>query len=211
VKHRSAIYIDGTNLYSGQYELFGPNQYLNFNLLIKKIESSIRTKFDKIYFYASYSPKPRTLTQKQKNYLVNENLFYRSVRNTPRVSFFKGYRSKTSGKEKEVDVKLAVDIVHHSHLGLYDYIYLISGDADFMHALKIAKSNRIKIVILALQNRIPQRFVYFYLTLIFFFSKKLYETVTITQQQKVKKILLTNQEQLITSIKKNPEMQASRA
>ncbi len=210
MKKKTAIYIDGSNLYSGQYDLFGPKQYLNFNNLITEIQKHIRTKFDKIYFYASYSPKPNKPTRKEKNYLINENLFYRSVRSTKNVIFFKGYRSKTSGKEKEVDVKLAVDIVHHSHLKYYSNIYLISGDADFMHALKIAELNKVKISVLALQNRIPRRFIYHYQTIVFFFNKSLFQTISITQQQKIKKILLTNKEQLVNVIK-NPEMQASRA
>ena len=32
------LFIDGSNLYAGQYELFGPKKYLNFSKLIEEIE-----------------------------------------------------------------------------------------------------------------------------------------------------------------------------
>ncbi len=47
--------------------------------------------------------------------MKNEGLFYKSVRKMMNVKFFLGYRSKTSKKEKEVDVKLAVDVVNFAH------------------------------------------------------------------------------------------------
>jgi len=171
-KNKTFLFIDGTNLYAGQYELFGPDRYLNFSKFIKQIENKLRVKFERIYFYASYSPQPKKLTQKNKNYLKNEALFYRSVQKTGRVIFFKGYRLKSSGKEKEVDVKIAVDIVHFAHLGLYDRLYFISEDADFAHALFIAKELRIKIHILALENRIPLRFIYLFPTFVLSFNKR---------------------------------------
>ena len=64
---------------------------------------------------------------------------HKSVRETENVFFFKGYRSKTSGKEKEVDVKLAVDIVDFAHRNKYQSVYLFSGDADFLQALFAVK------------------------------------------------------------------------
>ena len=101
---KTYLFIDGTNLYASQYELFGPQKYLNFSKFIEEIEKKIKVKFNKIYFYASYTPKKKKTTKKEKLYIVNEFQFYKSVKNSKRVKFFKGYRSKTSGKEKEVDV-----------------------------------------------------------------------------------------------------------
>lgn len=77
---KNDLFIDGSNLYAAQYELFGHEKYLDFSRLIKELEKKIKTKFDKIYFYASYSPKPEKPTKKQKLYLKNEALFYRNVR-----------------------------------------------------------------------------------------------------------------------------------
>lgn len=151
---KTFLFIDGTNLYAGQYELFGPDKYLFFPIFIKSLEKKLKIKFQKIYFYASYSPRPEKPSEKQKRYLTNEALFYKSVRETKNVIFFRGYRSKTSGKEKEVDVKLAVDMVDFAHRRIYDQVFLISGDADFMEALFIVRRLNKKIGVICLENKI---------------------------------------------------------
>lgn len=139
MKNKTYLFIDGTNLYAGQYELFGPDRYLDFSKFINQLEDKLEKKFDRIYFYASYSPHPLRPTDIQKLYFKNEALFYRSVKTVQNVNFFVGYRSKTSRKEKEVDVKLAVDVVDFAHLKKYNQIFLFSGDADFMTAFEIPK------------------------------------------------------------------------
>jgi len=159
---KAYLFIDGTNLYASQYELFGPQKYLNFSKFIKEIEKKIKVKFNKIYFYASYSPRPKRLTKKRTLYLKNEGLFYKSVKEAKNVSFFKGYRSKTSGKEKEVDVKLAVDIVDFAHRNKYQSLYLFSGDADFLQALFAVKHLKKKIFVISLQNKVLFRVSFFF-------------------------------------------------
>ena len=62
---RAYLFVDGTNLYAAQYELFGSDKYLNFPEFIKTVEKNLGVKFSKIYFYASYSPQPKKLTKKQ--------------------------------------------------------------------------------------------------------------------------------------------------
>lgn len=190
------LFIDGTNLYAGQYELFGPKRYMDFPKFIELVQSKLKIKFNRIYFYASYSPKPKRLAGKINLYLKNEALFYRGVRKTKDLTFFRGYRSKTSGKEKEVDVKLAVEIVHFAHLNKFDSLYLFSGDADFMHALKIAESLKKQIEVIALENRIPNRFSYIYKTNILIFSKPILKTLP---SQKIK-IISVRSEELTKSV-----------
>ncbi len=132
----SYLFVDGSNLFAGQYELFGPKKYLDFFKYINSIENSLNIKFEKIYFYASYSPRPKLINNKIKKYLINEYNFYKRVKSIKNLIFFKGYRSPTSGKEKEVDVKIAVDIVNMAHLNKYTNLYLMLGDADFFTRLK---------------------------------------------------------------------------
>lgn len=182
---KNYLFVDGSNLYSGQYEMFGPKKYLFFPYFIAQLEMCLNTKFDLIYFYASYSPKPKKLTKAAKNYLKNEALFYKSVRSLPNVVFFKGYRSATSGKEKEVDVKLAIDIVDFCYRDLIDNLYFCSGDADFMHALKIAKAFVRSISIIALENRIPYRFSFNYPTYVCNFENTIPKT---NKRQKIIRI-----------------------
>lgn len=159
---KSFLFIDGTNLYAAQYELFGPTSYLHFPSFIKKIENSLHGIFDEIYFYASYSPRSKYPTDKEKLYLKNEFFFYRSVKSMQKLTFFKGYRSPTSGKEKEVDVKLSVDIVDFAHLKKYQKMFLLTGDADFMEALKIHSGLGIETEILCMENKIMFKALLFY-------------------------------------------------
>lgn len=159
-KKSSYLFIDGTNLYAAQYELFGPNKFLDFPRFIFYLESKLDLKFSRIYFYASYSPKPKRSTKKSRQYLKNEGIFYKSVRSTKKVVFFKGYRSKSSGKEKEVDVKMAIDIVDFAHRDLYENCYFISGDADFRHALILIEKIKKNVLILAIENRKPAGYLH---------------------------------------------------
>lgn len=156
IVRKAYLFIDGTNLYSGQYDLLGPKTCLNFSKLIKETEIQLKIIFSKIYFYASYSPKSKHPTEKEKLYLKNEGLFYKNVKQTKNVVFFTGYRSKTSGKEKEVDVKLATDLVAFAFLKRYSHVFLMTGDADFLQALfTINKFHRkIKINLLCFENKI---------------------------------------------------------
>ncbi|MBU1323461.1 NYN domain-containing protein [Patescibacteria group bacterium] len=201
MKTKTYLFIDGSNLYAGQYDLFGPKRYLDFSRFINEIEKRLKVKFQRLYFYASYSPRPKRLTQKIKQYLKNEALFYRSVKSLKNLTFFKGYRSKTSGKEKEVDVKLAVDIVDMTYRGGFSELFLVSGDADFMHALLVAKRLHKKISIISLENRIPFRFSYLFLTYVFCFNQF---KIKFDKKQKIKLIKLPQ-----NLIKKIPRMHAS--
>ncbi|EKD80061.1 MAG: hypothetical protein ACD_40C00213G0045 [uncultured bacterium] len=54
---KTFLFVDGSNLYGSQYELFGPDKYLDF----------------------SSSPTPTKVSIKQQKYLKNEQYFYRSV------------------------------------------------------------------------------------------------------------------------------------
>lgn len=164
--NKTYLFIDGTNLYAGQYELYGPGKYLHFGKFIKNIKKELNVHFDRIYFYASFSPKPKRPSEKQKLFLKNEAFFYKSVKQTPRVIFFKGYRSKTSGKEKEVDVKLAVDIVDFAHRNDYNQLFLMSGDADFMEALFTVRKLNKKINVLCLENKVIFKSLAFFNTYI---------------------------------------------
>jgi hypothetical protein len=46
---KTYLFIDGTNLYASQYELFGPQRYLDFSKFIKEIEEKIKVKKERLY------------------------------------------------------------------------------------------------------------------------------------------------------------------
>ena len=56
---KRVLFIDGSNLYAGQFELFGPNNYLNGDLFLIAIQKLLKTTFDQIFIYGSFSPIPK--------------------------------------------------------------------------------------------------------------------------------------------------------
>lgn len=200
------LFIDGTNLYAAQYELVGPSEYIDFSRLIKHIETVLHLHFDKIFFYASYSPKSKKTTEKELLYLKNEAFFYRNVRKTENVTFFTGYRSKTSGKEKEVDVKLTADLITFAFLKKYHQAFLLTGDADFLQALFSIKNNHkaIKIRLLCMENKIMYQGLFYFKTSIIVLRK---EPIFQRRFQTLSTINLSNKK-LVLTIKK-PVMRAS--
>lgn len=175
---KNFLFVDGSNLYSGQYQLFGPRKYLDFGKFIEYIENKLKIKFDQIFFYGSYSPKPKKVTKAVENYLKNEGLFYQSARKIKKLNFYKGHRSLTSGKEKGVDVALASDLVKFACEDKFKYGYLISGDADFQHCIEITIDKGKIIKLISIENRIPHRLSILYQTYIFWFKSipKLFNT-----------------------------------
>jgi len=186
---KTYLFIDGSNLYASQYELFGPKKFLNFSKFIDKLEKEVRVRFDQIYFYASYSTGSKKVTKAQ---LKNEALFYKNVKETKRTVFFKGYRSPTSGKEKEVDVKLTADLVELAFENKYQQVYLLTGDADFLQALLAISKLRIDINIVCLENRIMYRGLYNFKSFIITFDKGL--SFRLVNKKKPKVICLKTSE-----------------
>ncbi len=143
---KTYLYIDGTNLFAGQNALFGPHKYLSFSYLIQEIKKLV--PIDKIFFYASYMN-----SKQRKDLIAAEALFYREVKNTKNVTFYKGHRSPTSGKEKGVDVHLAADIVKDALTGRCCEVIIMSGDADLVYPIEIVNDFGIYTKAVFLPNR----------------------------------------------------------
>ncbi|OGD56765.1 hypothetical protein A3I57_01290 [Candidatus Beckwithbacteria bacterium RIFCSPLOWO2_02_FULL_47_23] len=117
MKKTTNLYIDGTNLFAGQNDLFGPRQYL-----------------DRVFFYASF------MNAKQRgNRAVAEALFYRQVKETDNLFFYKGHRSPASGKEKGVDVHFSPEMVYKT-----DKSFVLNFANKFKKLVNLPK--RLKIV-----------------------------------------------------------------
>ena len=52
---KRVLFIDGSNLYAGQFDLFGPNMYLSRDLFLISIENKLKITFKEIYIYGSFS------------------------------------------------------------------------------------------------------------------------------------------------------------
>lgn len=148
---KTYLYIDGTNLFAGQYDLFGPRETLDFLSLIKEIKKLFPIK--KIYFYASYIGKVNLKDKKLRDLVEAESRFFNQVKEIKGLYFYKGHRSPTSGKEKGVDVHLAVDIVKHAFRKEYKHMVIMTGDADLVYPLEVAKELGCSIHAVFLPNR----------------------------------------------------------
>ena len=82
-----------------------------------------------------------------------EALFYRQVKETKGLFFYKGHRSPSSGKEKGVDVHLATDIVKDALTGSCREVIIMSGDADLVYPVEIANDFGIYTKAVFLPNR----------------------------------------------------------
>lgn len=159
-KKKTFLYVDGTNLFAGQNELFGPNKYLSFSYLIREINKLVLV--DNIFFYASYIAQRKTsrLSGNYKKLIAAEALFYREVRKTEKVNFYRGHRSPTSGKEKGVDVHLSVDIVKDVFRGHCGQVVVMTGDADLIYPLEIVRVLKVPTSAFFLPNRFSLEMAY---------------------------------------------------
>ena len=158
MQKKTNLYIDGTNLFAGQNELFGPKKHISFKFLLTEMNKLI--KIDEIYFYASYMNRKNHLTPGLKDLIAAEALFYREVIRTKHVTFYKGHRSPTSGKEKGVDVHLSVDIVKDIFLNECSQIVIMTGDADLIYPLEVVKLLKIPTLAVFLPNRFSLEMAY---------------------------------------------------
>ena len=71
--------------------------------------------------------------------LLNKKEFFNKVKEIKKVNFYEGHFSGTSGKEKGVDVRLAVDLVLGACTNKYDEAIIMTGDADLTYAVSQAK------------------------------------------------------------------------
>lgn len=168
------LFVDGSNLYSAQYKLFGPDKYLLFPKFVEQIELLTTRVYKNIYFYASYTPRTAEQTDAEKAFSKNEYLFYKSAKKERRVIFFTGYRSPTSGKEKEVDVKITADMVSMALMGELSSIHLLTGDADFLQSLETIKKYKpdLPMRLVCVENRPLYKGLYAYPSDIIQFSEK---------------------------------------
>ena len=169
-----SLFVDGSNLYSAQYKLFGPDTYLLFPKFVEQIERMTMRSYKNIFFYASYTPRGETQTDAEKAFSKNEFLFYKSAKRDARVVFFTGYRSPTSGKEKEVDVKITADMVSKALMGEITSMHLLTGDADFLQSLETVKQYKpdFPMRLICIENRPLYKGLYAYPSDIFQFTNK---------------------------------------
>lgn len=143
---------------AGLVEIFGYNNIPSFDSILKEIRKYY--KIDKIYFYASYTPSKNIRNRNVKRQIGLEIKFFKEVREQKDLTFYKGYRSPTSKKEKGVDVHLAADMIKDAFLKKFDRAIIFSGDADFEYCVEIVRNLGLPVYAFFLPNRFSLAIAY---------------------------------------------------
>lgn len=134
MEERIMIFIDGSNFYHGLREMgrrIGEIPTLYFDKLGRIL--SRNRKLIRIYYYTALHNEQDEIFryQKQKKFLDH-------LRGTSYCAVRYGHLMRREGAfiEKGVDVLLTVDLLRLARLNSYDTAILISGDGDFVEAVK---------------------------------------------------------------------------
>ncbi len=142
-KERVAIFIDGSNLY---HNLKRYNIKTKFEEIIKKVET--RREIVDVFYYTALLDKSidENGYKKHKNFLdkikkiSNFNVVLCNLRKMILENGSVDFAIKGD------DVYLATDLIKGSYENLYDVAIIISGDADFIPAIKLVQKNGKKVI-----------------------------------------------------------------
>jgi len=155
-QERVMIFIDGPNLY-GQLKQLG--QKVDYFKLVKELAEGRR--LIRTYMYVTYNPRDEEEKRKMVSFIrVLEDGGGFNVKAIP-----KRFRN---GRwiEKGTDVSLVTDMLTLAYNDAYDTAILVSGDTDFVEAVRAVKARGKKVEVAMFSNavgeelkRIADRFV----------------------------------------------------
>ncbi|MDZ4343642.1 MAG: NYN domain-containing protein, partial [Candidatus Binatia bacterium] len=119
-------FVDGSNLFGGMAEILKPGEYFDFADFVGQLERDC--SLEKIYFYGTYVRHLSTDSKTKQTLTLTQRRFFDSAKKHPKVVFYQGHFSKTTGKEKGVDVHLAIDMAVGAATSQYDEAIIITGD-----------------------------------------------------------------------------------
>ena len=140
---RTAIFIDGSNLY---HNLRRYNIKATFEEIINKIETK-REVVD-IFYYTALLDK----FTNEKGYKEHKK-FLDKIKKIPNFNVVLCNLRKVILEDGSVDfaikgddVYLATDLIKGAYEDLYDVAIIVSGDADFIPAIKLVQKNGKKVI-----------------------------------------------------------------
>lgn len=140
---RVSIFIDGNNFYFGLKRIYENKKNLS-NFGFEKF-CSFLTRNDgivDIFYYNAPLDRTRNLNKYQK-----QQKFFWKFRQIPKFNLIlcKLLKRRIGGTDKfyyvlkEDDIHMAVDLVEGAFINKYDKAIIVSGDGDFVPAIKSAK------------------------------------------------------------------------
>ena len=140
---RVVIFIDGSNLY---HNLRRFNIKIKFEEIIKKVET--KREVVNIFYYTALLDK--SIDEKRYN---EHKGFLDKIKKIPNFNIVLCNLRKVILEDGSVDfaikgddVYLATDLIKGAYEDLYDIAIIISGDADFIPAIKLVQKNGKKVI-----------------------------------------------------------------
>ena len=137
-KQRVAIFIDGSNLY---HNLKRYGIKTTFEEIIKKVET--KRKIIDIFYYTALLDK----SVDEKKYKEHKK-FLDKIKKIPNFNLRKVVLEDGSVDFaiKGDDIYLATDLIKGAYEDFYDVAIIVSGDADFIPAIKLVQKNNKKVI-----------------------------------------------------------------
>jgi len=136
MEERVSIFIDGSNLYNNLKEY---SIKVNFEEIIKKLEN--KRKVMNIFYYTALLDKAYNLEKYEKH-----KKFLEKIKQIPNFNIILCNLRKTILKDGSIrfdikgdDVYLTTDLIKGAYENLYDVAIIVSGDEDFIPAIKLVQ------------------------------------------------------------------------
>ena len=149
MSEKVSIFIDGNNFYFGLKKIYGEDSNLNrFNFRKFCDFLAKNRKISKVYYYNA----PLDITKDIEKY-KSQQRFFDKLSRIPNLKLVlcKLIKRKIKDTEqyyyvlKEDDIHMAVDLVKGAFKNEYDTAILVSGDGDFVPAVKVAQEQSRKV------------------------------------------------------------------
>jgi len=146
---RITIFIDGNNLYHNLKGIYkNTKKFIEFNFQKFTSFLSNKRKIEGIFYYNA-----RLDESKNPSKYESQQRFFNKIKKIPKFNLVlcKLLRRKIQGTDKfyyvlkEDDIYMAVDLVKGAFKDAYDTAILVSGDGDFVPAVKVAQEEGKKI------------------------------------------------------------------
>lgn len=147
---KNSIFIDGNNFYHGLKSLYKDSKkYIDFSF--EKLCNYLSNKNDiiSIFYYNATLDK-----NYDSNKYDSQQKFFKKLKLIPKFNLIlcKMLKRKLNNQKryyyvlKEDDIHLAVDMVEGAYNNLFDTAIIISGDGDFLPAVKSVQKKNKKVV-----------------------------------------------------------------
>ncbi len=150
------VFIDASNV----WEIFkSKKKFLNWEKVIKYINSKFKATSIKIYYYTSYpadGTRSYDLVKKHNFfvYLKKSLVFIVRKKALKRIYITDDEQGESIKEKGNMVVEMAIDAVHN--INKYDIAIFFSGDSDFLSLINYIQNHNKKVFVLSSKNNISR-------------------------------------------------------